>query len=151
MSYAAPVLTWTGDLAPGDTATITYSVTVEQPRHRRRTCSPTPSPRQRPAATARSGSTDPDCTATVDVSELTIVNTASASTTTPGGVVGYTITATNSGQAAIAGATLTADLAPVLDDATYNGDADRHGRHRHAGRRRPEPDLDRGPGRRRHA
>ena len=30
-SYASPVLTWTGDLAPGDTATITYSVTVNNP------------------------------------------------------------------------------------------------------------------------
>ena len=69
------------------------------------------------------GGTDPDCSATVDVSVLTIVNTASTSATTPGGVVGYTITATNSGQAPLAGATLTAGFAPALDDAAYNGDA----------------------------
>jgi hypothetical protein len=31
VSYADPVLTWTGDLAPGDTATITYSVTIRNP------------------------------------------------------------------------------------------------------------------------
>ena len=31
VSYASPVLTWTGDLAPGDTATITYSVTIDNP------------------------------------------------------------------------------------------------------------------------
>ena len=30
-SYASPVLTWTGDLSPGDTATITYTVTVNNP------------------------------------------------------------------------------------------------------------------------
>jgi large repetitive protein len=69
------------------------------------------------------GNTRTRCTATVDVSQLTIVNTASAPTSAPGGVVSYTITAANSGQAAFAGATLTVGLAPVLDDATYNGDA----------------------------
>ena len=31
VSYASPDLTWTGDLAPGGTAVITYSVTVHDP------------------------------------------------------------------------------------------------------------------------
>ena len=31
VSYASPTLTWTGDLAPGDTAIIIYSVTVNNP------------------------------------------------------------------------------------------------------------------------
>ncbi len=31
VSYASPVLTWTGDLAPGASAVITYSVTVNNP------------------------------------------------------------------------------------------------------------------------
>ncbi len=31
VSYSAPTLTWTGALAPGATATITYSVTVDKP------------------------------------------------------------------------------------------------------------------------
>ena len=31
VSYASPTLTWTGDLNPGDIATITYSVTVDDP------------------------------------------------------------------------------------------------------------------------
>ena len=31
VSYAAPVLTWTGSLAPGASATITYSVTADNP------------------------------------------------------------------------------------------------------------------------
>ena len=31
VTYASPTLTWTGDLTPGDTATITYSVTVHNP------------------------------------------------------------------------------------------------------------------------
>jgi hypothetical protein len=31
LSYASPALTWTGDLAPGDVVTITYTVTVDNP------------------------------------------------------------------------------------------------------------------------
>ena len=31
LSYASPVLTWTGNLAPGATATVTFSVTVNNP------------------------------------------------------------------------------------------------------------------------
>ena len=31
VAYADPDLTWTGTLAPGDTATITFSVTVHSP------------------------------------------------------------------------------------------------------------------------
>jgi large repetitive protein len=32
LPYASPVLTWTGDLAPGVSAVITYTVTVNNPR-----------------------------------------------------------------------------------------------------------------------
>ena len=31
VGYASPVLTWTGNLTPGQAATITYSVTVNNP------------------------------------------------------------------------------------------------------------------------
>ena len=31
LSYASPVLTWTGDLAPGASAVITYTFTVNNP------------------------------------------------------------------------------------------------------------------------
>jgi large repetitive protein len=121
VAYAAPDLTWTGNLSPGDSATVTYSVTVHNPdtggHVLTNIVTSTTLDNNCP-----SGSTDTRCTATVDVSGFTIVNTASTATTTPGGTVGYTITATNSGQAALAGATLTTDLAPVLDDATYDGD-----------------------------
>ena len=122
VSYASPNLTWTGDLAVGATATITYSVTVNNPDTGNGILTGTIT-----SPTAGSncpvGNTRTRCTATVDISQLTIVNTASTSTSTPGGVVGYTITATNSGQATLTGATLTAAFVPDLDDATYNGDA----------------------------
>ena len=122
VSYAAPNLTWTGNLAPGDAATITYSVTVHNPDTGNGILTGTiTSPST--GSNCPAGGPDPDCTATVDVSGLTIVNTASTPVTTPGGVVGYTITATNSGQATLTGATLAANFVPALDDGTYNGDA----------------------------
>ncbi len=122
VTYAAPNLTWTGNLAPGDSATITYSVTVNNPDTGNGILAGTiTSPST--GSNCPAGGTDPDCSATVDVSVLTIVNTASTSATTPGGVVGYTITATNSGQATLTGATLTANFVPAHDDGTYNGDA----------------------------
>ncbi|MEU4536425.1 putative Ig domain-containing protein [Streptosporangium sp. NPDC023825] len=117
-------LVWTGDLAIGATSTITYSVTVLNPDPgdkliNNRVSSDTP------GSTCPSAGTVPACTTlvTVLVPALTIVKTANAVTTTPGGTVGYTITATNSGQTAYTGVTVTDPLAAVLDDAAYNGDA----------------------------
>ena len=122
VSYASPNLTWTGNLVLGGTATITYSVTVNNPDTGNGILAGTiTSPTV--GSTCPVGNLRPRCTATVDVSGLTIVNTASTPVTTPGGVVGYTITATNSGQATLTGATLTANFVPALDDGTYNGDA----------------------------
>ncbi len=59
---------------------------------------------------------------------LTIVKTAATTSgsnavATPGGVVSYTITVTNTGQTPYTGAAFTDPLAGVLDDAAYNGDA----------------------------
>lgn len=68
---------------------------------------------------------DPNCATAVTavVPALTITKTADASQVTAGGLLRYTILATNTGQAAYPAATLTDALAGVLDDATYNGDA----------------------------
>ena len=120
-TFASPTLTWTGNLAPGDSATITYSVTVHSPDTGNHILANTVTS---PAAgsTCPTGTTRASCTATVTVSALTITNTADVATTTPGGVVHYTFTAANTGQAPIPGAALTAHFAGVFDDATYNGD-----------------------------
>ena len=122
VSYTSPYLTWTGSLSPAQFATITYSVTVANPDTGNGVLSNTVT-----SATAGSncpsGNADPRCTATVTVTSLRIVKTASASTTTPGATVGYTIVVTNTGPTAYTGATFTDPLTGVLDDATYNGDA----------------------------
>jgi large repetitive protein len=122
VSYASPNLTWSGDLAPGASATITYSVTVSNPDTgdhvlTNTVTSPTP------GSNCPAGGTDPDCTTAIPVSVLTITNTASASTTTPGSTVSYTVTVTNTGRVDLTDLNFTAPLSDVLDDAAYNGDA----------------------------
>jgi uncharacterized repeat protein (TIGR01451 family) len=117
-------LSWTGSLAPGESATIRYRVTVSAAGGGDRTMSAT-------VVAAAQGSTCPPgtasstCTATVDVlvPALTIVKSAGAPTTTPGSVVGYTIAVTNTGETAYAAASLDDSLAGVLSDAAYNDDA----------------------------
>ncbi|MFI7056684.1 putative Ig domain-containing protein [Streptosporangium canum] len=124
--FSSPVLTWTGDLAIGETATVTYTVTVAGPGtgtgDRLMTGTVASSA---PGSTCPVGSTAPACVATVTVliPALDIVTTAGALTTVPGGTVGYTITVTNSGQTPYTGATVTDSLHGLLDAAAYNGDA----------------------------
>ena len=99
VSYAAPVLTWTGNLAVGASAVITYTLTVKDPDTGDKVIINT-------ATSANAGSACPPgataapCRVTVAVLTpgLTIASSASAGTTTPGSVVTYTVTVTNSGR-----------------------------------------------------
>ena len=124
VSYAAPVLTWTGSLAPGASATITYSVTVNNPDTGGKLLVNT-------VASSAAGSSCPPGTTTAPVPghgpgadpALTIVKTASAATAVPGQTVTYTVAVTDSGQTPYTGAALTDSLAGVLGDAAYNNDA----------------------------
>ena len=85
------------------------------------------------AASAAPGSTCPPGTTTAPVPvtdgvltpALTITSTADASSAVPGATVDYTIAITNTGQTPYAGITVTDPLTDVLDDAAYNGNADR--------------------------
>jgi hypothetical protein len=54
---------------------------------------------------------------------LTIVLSAGSATTTPGSVVHYTATITDSGQTPYTAASAAVALGGVLDDAAYNSDA----------------------------
>ncbi|MFI6453804.1 putative Ig domain-containing protein [Streptosporangium amethystogenes] len=124
VTLTGSALTWTGDLAVGATATIVYSVTVNNPDLGDKLLENEVFSDTLGSTCPSSGSV-PACTAlvTVLVPALTIVKTADAVTTTPGGTVGYTITVTNTGQTDHTGVTVTDPLATVLDDAAYNGDA----------------------------
>ena len=121
VSFTSPNLTWTGNLAAGASATITFSVTVNNPdtgnqhpdqhdhlddlRQQLRG-------RQRRPALYRDGADR----------VLAITNTANVPCTTPGSVVRFTATFTNAGQVAYTGITININAADVFDDATSDGD-----------------------------
>ena len=121
VSFASPNLTWTGTLAAGATATITFSVTVHNPDTGDHLLSVTLTS----AAAGNNcpaGSTGPGCALTVPVASLAITNTAGVASTTPGSVVRFTATFTNTGQAPYNGITIATNAADVFDDAVPNGD-----------------------------
>ena len=120
----SPDLIWTGDLTPGQTATITYTVTVSNPdtgdKHLINMVTS-----DDPGSTCPTGTTNPACSTTVIdlIPTLTITKTANVSTVTPGSAVGYTISIVNTGQTPYTAANITDSLAGVLGDAAYNHDA----------------------------
>ena len=123
-TYSAPNLSWTGTLDVGDTAAIRFAVTVRSPDSGDKVMSATVSA-PLPGSLCQGAGGNPVCTAsvTVLVPSLNIATSVSAATTTPGGVVGYTVIITNSGQTAYTGAVVDDSLQGVLPDAEYNGDA----------------------------
>jgi uncharacterized repeat protein (TIGR01451 family) len=121
VSYASPVLTWTGNLTPGQAATITYTVTVDNPETGDNILTNAVTSAAA-GSNCGTGSTDPRCATAVTVAQLIIDSTADVVTTTPGGVVHYTTTLTNTGQTPYDGITMTADGSGLADDAVSNGD-----------------------------
>ncbi|MET8685984.1 DUF11 domain-containing protein [Streptomyces sp. NPDC004732] len=112
---AAQTLTWTGDLAVGAKATVTYTVTVTNAgdKYLRNVVSGDDS-------NCPPDSKDPDCRKVLPEPGLEIKKTSSAKTAEPGDVITYTVTVHNKKTTAYDGATFTDDLTGVLDDATWN-------------------------------
>ena len=122
VTYALPNLTWTGTLAPGEIATVTYSVTVHDPLDGDGEL--TNAVVGGPGSSCEDG-TESGCTTTTPVRELTITKTSTPAVVSPGDEVSYEITVVNTGTApypASDPATFTDNLAEVLDDATFNDD-----------------------------
>jgi uncharacterized repeat protein (TIGR01451 family)/fimbrial isopeptide formation D2 family protein len=117
---ATNVISWSGPLAASATATITYTVTVNDPDagdHSmfNRVATPPGTP-----SNCAANSTDPACDVTVPISDLHVTksaNPASGSTLHAGQVVTYTLTFQNTGLG-VAAVDYTDDLSKVLDDAT---------------------------------
>jgi choice-of-anchor A domain-containing protein/uncharacterized repeat protein (TIGR01451 family) len=122
VAFTSPNLTWTGTLAAGAVATITFSVTVNNPDTGNKTLASTITSTTA-GSNCASGNTDPRCSSSVPVPGLTITATASTGSATPGSTVRYTVTITNTGQTPYTGITVADSLSDVLDDASYNGDA----------------------------
>ncbi len=123
VSFTAPEVTWTGDVAAGQTVTVTYGVTVDDPpAGDLRLSGELVGPE---GSNCAAGSADPACgnLGAPGLPLLYVLMTADRETAAPGQVVTYTITVGNVGNAVYPGATLTGELSRVLDDAVYNGDA----------------------------
>lgn len=121
-SVTGSTLTWSGPLAIGESATVTYSVTVGTPPAGDRTLHNVVVPGDNGGSCDAEG----DCETTTPVSSFTVAKTASTATVLPGATVTYTVTVTNTGQTdytEAAPAAFADDLSAVLDDASYNDDA----------------------------
>ena len=90
LSYTSPHLTWTGNLTPGTTATITYTVTVNNPDTGSGAMSNTVVSTV-PGSTCPAGSASPACSVTVAVVAgplaITAPATASLGSAAPGGTL----------------------------------------------------------------
>ena len=134
VSYDEPRLSWTGDVAAGETVTVTYSATVRNPGTGDHlldnaiqapgggTNCPNPMPRAG-RLSAPAPAADRGCAHRVVVENVTISETLSPQAPRSGEVVNYTITVTNAQEASYTDAHVTDDLSGVLDDAVYNNDA----------------------------
>ena len=90
VSYASPTLIWTGDLTPGTTATITYTVTVNNPDTGNGALTNTVASTAT-GSTCPAGSSSPGCSVTVAVVagplSITVPATASLGSAAPGGTL----------------------------------------------------------------
>ncbi|GAA3876397.1 hypothetical protein GCM10022381_18710 [Leifsonia kafniensis] len=121
------VLSWSGPLAVGASETITYSVTVGAPGTGDSVLHNAVVTPPNSGGSCLAGSTDPLCSTVTPVASFQVSKTTDATTVTPGETVAYTVTVTNTGAVdytAAAPASFTDDMSDVLDDASYNNDAD---------------------------
>ncbi|GAB2457966.1 hypothetical protein GCM10027082_05610 [Comamonas humi] len=115
-SYATPILSWSGPLAAGGTATVQYLVTggANPPATLANTVvSPQPSncPSNAPAA---------ECTAVVTpVPQVSIAKSTPATTLTSGGQIVYTIVASNTGTVSATGTVVSDPLPAGIASQTW--------------------------------
>ncbi|WP_286219164.1 hypothetical protein [Paraoerskovia sediminicola] len=121
-TYSEPTIEWSGALDPGETVTLTYTVTVDDPATGdgvmtntvvgppESTCDPDQTPE------------DPECTVTVPVRSLDVSKSSDVTEAELGDTVTYTLTVENTGgvdYTELDPAAVFDDLDEVLDDATF--------------------------------
>nr|WP_228512762.1 DUF11 domain-containing protein [Clavibacter sp. VKM Ac-2872] len=112
-------LSWSGSLAVGETKTITYSFTVNNPDTGDKRL------KNQVVPDGSNGGQCIVCSTQVPTRSGTITKSADKTTANPGDTITYTITLTNDGQADYTAANpagFSDDLSQVVDDAKYNGD-----------------------------
>lgn len=126
---SAGVMTWTGPLKAGETATVTYRVTVTPGHSASRLNSARPADCAADFATPGGDIVDTRCDPAAQVSETLLPGLKIEKTVDSAGLhkkdntAAYTVTITNIGRAAFTAADpakLTDDLSAVLDDATLD-------------------------------
>lgn len=124
-TYAAPVLSWSGELAVGGSVEITYSVTVNTPATGDQELANTVVTPAGAGGDCPTGAGRESCSVNVPIQQFTISKVADTTAIRAGGVVAYTISLTNGSDVdytTAVPASFTDDLSQVLDDAVYNGD-----------------------------
>lgn len=129
-SYSQGVINWaspaSGSMPPGQSATITFSVTVSNPDLGNHVLA------NRVDTIAGnclvSAPPDPSCSTRATIPDMQVTQTPSSGDSAPGTVVKYTISVTNSGTGSWPDslgkvASFGDDLSRILSNATYNNDA----------------------------
>ena len=142
-AFNAPVLTWTGDIQPGQPITITYSVLIGMPPAGDAILDnsvlgpPGTNCLSPPSALTSAGRSSPARPTALELApiartcpgphlpirSLTIHKSVSNAIAAPGSTLTYTLQLTNTGAVSYDAASISDDLSRVLDDATYNDDA----------------------------
>ena len=122
VSVVSGVLSWSGALSPGQSAVIGYSVVLNSPASGDRVLANAVVSTS-VGSNCGAGSADARCVVAVPVVNavaLTLVSSADVASSVAGGVVHFSVTASNAGVSALVGVSFAESLAGVLDDASFN-------------------------------
>ena len=121
--FTSTNLTWSGDVPASGSVTITFTVAVSSAVTSSTALSSTLTSASDGTNCPQTGGTgDPRCSTSVGVAQLAISASTNVTTTTPGGMVRYTFTFTNTGSVPYTGITIASDAAGRFGAAVPNGD-----------------------------